>query len=284
MRDVRDGTGKMPYMKRLDMYGDTLDGMYDLSVAASLPSDVKIYWMLGIAEHCDDCLLLEAGNPYSKFGVGANPLPAVPRSGYTECLSNCKCRLEMVVPDGRDLSPEPQLGMDAYVEGTYWENLPEPGRTAIGMELREVDALFRSQAYYRQMMEAVTDGEMRRRYIALRRETNDAIIEIQDRLKARFVPRASVSEIIEPVKAAQRANLSLATWNPGIVETGDTVRVLDGLRSYYGETVAVSPAQYVLQYRGISGLTRTVRLNDDDLSLVWKEPREENPEKQGTTQ
>ncbi len=275
MRDVRNGTGKMPYMKRLDMYGDTLDGMYDLSVAASLPSDVKIYWILGIAEHCADCLALESGNPYSKFGIGANPLPAVPRSGYTQCLSHCKCRLEMIVPDGRDLSPEPQLGMDAYIDGTYWEKLPEPDRTAIGEELKDVDALFRRQAYYRQMMEAVKDDEMRKRYIALRRETNDAIIQIQDRMGASFMPRASVAEIIEPVRAAQRADLALATWNPKIVEVGDTVRVLDGLRSYFGETVAVSTSQYVLQYRGVTGLVRSVRLNDDDFTLVWKEPKQE---------
>jgi len=45
-------------------------------------------WVLGVAEHCDDCLAYEA---MGWQPIGTFPLPG---SGATRCLTNCACHLE----------------------------------------------------------------------------------------------------------------------------------------------------------------------------------------------
>ncbi|MFZ5986381.1 MAG: hypothetical protein ACOYWZ_04535 [Bacillota bacterium] len=83
---------------RAGMYGDAIGGLYEQGKMSNFEDDpqVSIYWRLGIAEHCDDCIELAAGSPY---GVD-NPLPTHPGAGDTVCLSNCKCYLE-IEKDGR---------------------------------------------------------------------------------------------------------------------------------------------------------------------------------------
>ena len=88
--DVMSGGGKMAYNRRLKMYSDGLVSLFTFGNIAYLAEDSKIYWILGGTDkHCPTCLSLAHGSPYTKRG-----LPTVPKSGYTECLSNCKCRLK----------------------------------------------------------------------------------------------------------------------------------------------------------------------------------------------
>jgi hypothetical protein len=53
--------------------------------------DRLINWTLHPAEHCPDCIDIEAGNPYT-----AETLPTVPGAGDTRCRGNCNCTLEPV--------------------------------------------------------------------------------------------------------------------------------------------------------------------------------------------
>jgi len=46
-------------------------------------------WVLGDAEHCDDCVAL-AARGWVPFGA----LPTVPGAGQTACLTNCQCHIE----------------------------------------------------------------------------------------------------------------------------------------------------------------------------------------------
>lgn len=78
---------------RLGLYSGAITASMWRGWLATLPSDAKIEWKLGIAEHCGGCLSLAAGSPYDLPGLGSNPLPTVPREGATPCLGNCYCYL-----------------------------------------------------------------------------------------------------------------------------------------------------------------------------------------------
>ncbi len=275
MEDVRDGTGKMPSDKRLQMYADTLDSMYMRGVVYGLPSDVEIWWVLGIAEHCPDCIELSLGSPYSKPGYGDNPLPAVPGSGYTQCLSHCKCTLEMQ-HQGENLSPEPQIAYDAEKNGVDWAEWPKAERDAIKTEMDMANRLFGQMAYYRQMMEATRDNPvLRREYIAARKRVNQEIIELQRKMGVRLVPRASVQDIIAPVTEARRANLILATRFPERVKSGDKIRILNGLSTTQGKVTDINRGNGgVLHYSVKENIKKSVRLDDSDQTIVWIDRKE----------
>lgn len=88
--DVSSGNGKIPYAKRIKMYSDTLTSMFTFGNMAYVPEDYAIYWVLGNTDkHCPTCLSLAYNSPYTK-----KTLPSVPKSGYTECLGNCRCNLK----------------------------------------------------------------------------------------------------------------------------------------------------------------------------------------------
>lgn len=87
--DVLSGGGKMPYNRRLKMYSDGLVSLFMFGNIAYLAEDSHIYWILGSTDkHCPSCLSLAHNSPYTK-----RTLPTIPKSGYTECLCNCKCIL-----------------------------------------------------------------------------------------------------------------------------------------------------------------------------------------------
>ena len=69
------------------------------------------------ADHCPDCIDLALGGPYRP-----DELPATPRSGYTQCLSNCQCSLEIEYeqPSVIDLDIRPASARDANKLGLIW--------------------------------------------------------------------------------------------------------------------------------------------------------------------
>lgn len=88
--DILSGGGKIPYNRRLKMYSDSLVSMFTFGSIAYIDEDSNIYWILGSTDkHCPSCMSLAYNSPYKK-----RELPTVPKSGYTECLSHCKCRLK----------------------------------------------------------------------------------------------------------------------------------------------------------------------------------------------
>lgn len=48
-----------------------------------------VYWRLGVAEHCEDCIELADNSPYR-----GSELTVYPGSGSTRCRGNCHCYLE----------------------------------------------------------------------------------------------------------------------------------------------------------------------------------------------
>jgi hypothetical protein len=57
---------------------------------------VMVWWALGDADHCKDCIGLSDMSPYSYDALMQMGL--FPGSGHTQCGGNCKCHLEYDVP------------------------------------------------------------------------------------------------------------------------------------------------------------------------------------------
>ena len=73
---------------RARMYANTLDALVYSALVGSFPqSGTEVHWVLGVAEHCPDCLRL------SRKTYKPKTLPTTPRAGATRCMSNCKCTL-----------------------------------------------------------------------------------------------------------------------------------------------------------------------------------------------
>ena len=87
--DIVNGSGRMNYKQRMNMYADGVNPMFEFGNLAYLPEDIVIEWVLGRTDkHCIDCLSFAYGSPYTK-----KTLPGVPRSGNSRCLSNCRCTI-----------------------------------------------------------------------------------------------------------------------------------------------------------------------------------------------
>ena len=55
--DMENDAGVMDFETRMGMYVDTLDGVFNLhGKVEGSPDNVEIWWRLGDAEHCDDCV------------------------------------------------------------------------------------------------------------------------------------------------------------------------------------------------------------------------------------
>jgi len=78
-------------VSRVLMYASATQQSFWQALAGGQKKNVKIYWTLHPAEHCNGCLALAAGSPYT-----ADTLPTYPGAGDTECLTNCVCTLEVL--------------------------------------------------------------------------------------------------------------------------------------------------------------------------------------------
>lgn len=83
VEDIKKNELVMSLEDRLDMYIETLDGVYFHGKVDGSPEFVKIHWILRESKHCDDCIRFAAGSPYTK-----KTLPAVPRDGTSRCMAS----------------------------------------------------------------------------------------------------------------------------------------------------------------------------------------------------
>lgn len=89
--DMRKRRGRMPYPKRLKMYTESFYNMYMNGRVMATPGDHVIHWVSRLDENtCMGCHWLSERSPFTR-----DRLPSSPRSGYTPCLSNCRCKLYM---------------------------------------------------------------------------------------------------------------------------------------------------------------------------------------------
>lgn len=78
--------------ERMRLYNERVRGTANWGAVDMLAPWEEIKWVLDSNEnHCEDCPRLAKGGPYRK-----NTLPTVPGAGATQCLVNCRCRLELL--------------------------------------------------------------------------------------------------------------------------------------------------------------------------------------------
>lgn len=91
--------------RRLQMYASRLRGTANIAFEANSPDDAEFNWILGAAEHCEDCVELAGQNPWLK-----GELSVFPGDGGTVCLVNCKCTLLRSTDSWPGFSPDPGVG------------------------------------------------------------------------------------------------------------------------------------------------------------------------------
>jgi hypothetical protein len=195
-----------PYLKRATYYADSGRAQFFNGMVMGSGDNVEIHWVLGVVEeHCGDCPIL-ASKTYTW-----KTLPTTPCAGGTECLFNCKCHLEFTARKGTAAS---SLGMPSTTPGSATpEALSAPGRWAsvvnsAGQEMTgnlvsEMDDLFAKVNKARQMIHISTDPVVKREWIDLRRDLNDAIIQRVKSGAYEAKPTTSVSALLDVIDSAQ---------------------------------------------------------------------------------
>ena len=108
---------KLDKYRRLKMYVDTVETVFDHARTEAAPPWVEIYWVVTRgANNCKDCLDLAMNSPYDK-----KTLPCSPRDGSTACLSRCRCRLmiRFEKPEGGAIHEEKLPGIKPDGEDYY---------------------------------------------------------------------------------------------------------------------------------------------------------------------
>ena len=181
--DIKNKELVMGMEKRLDMYVETLDGVFHHGQVEGSPEFVKIYWHLREAKHCNTCIRLAAGSPYTR-----KTLPAVPRDGTSECLSSCKCFLQFRYmkeePEPEEFvvkAPKPVIPPEGY-------RLPsDKERDKLGQMSTEIDRL-------RGLIPA-TSGKQKKELIRQRRDLNIKQIGYMEKHKVYYVPLGQTQKV-----------------------------------------------------------------------------------------
>ena len=85
----------------LDQWGNKVENYApagEMNAVSAIPGDaVLVYWHLGHADHCPDCIALSDASPL--FLSAMDEQGIFPGSGHTVCRDNCACYLEYETPD-----------------------------------------------------------------------------------------------------------------------------------------------------------------------------------------
>lgn len=140
LRDREQGTGKMDYARRINMYGKALRAAFWAGQVLADLSDAWWQWVPDAVEHCSDCVYLATGGKFKNGIYSARELAKLgvwPGSGDTQCLTHCRCELKKVdKPDGKAGGKSPSR--DALAGGES-DSFAGNGRSGRGALARAVD-------------------------------------------------------------------------------------------------------------------------------------------------
>lgn len=176
--DIKNNALKMDAEKRLEMYVQTLDGIYHHGQVEGSPDYVSITWRLGDSEHCPDCIEFAAGSPYTK-----DTLPCVPRDGNSRCLSKCKCYLTYKYLD----KPPAEAAMK--ILGPQPLKVPESFRLPTHDEYDHLSRISIEMDQVRGLID-MSSGAQRREYIAARRDLNKELHDYAQKRSIYYVPKS----------------------------------------------------------------------------------------------
>lgn len=173
---------------RIGLYGGVVDSGMWRGWTTTMPEGSKIDWVLGMAEHCQDCIDLAANGPYTE-----ETLPTLPRNGDTRCLGNCKCTLRSsnVITSGLDLAIDVEVTsvggapVDPTSPGAIASAAPLQGMADTYGYLLRLDEMFPGQGYG-----------------AAARETNRRLEDMAARIGLRVRLTLTDAEIVGPILAA----------------------------------------------------------------------------------
>lgn len=195
LRDMKANEA-MGEEQRLGLYGGAIAESFWTGWVQGLPSTAKIWWRLGIAEHCESCLTNAARSPFTKPGYGDNPLKEVPRSLTLICGHQCKCFLEAEIGE--------------YVRSGLI-NTPGVEVTAIGdqeSDPNSLQALIAARYYQRfaeryvwhRRMDVLNAGAG---HELASKQIIESMKDLADRLGHAFRLTMTVSEILGPIDIAR---------------------------------------------------------------------------------
>lgn len=191
-----------PYRQRVGYYADSLRGMGFNGMVAGAGTLLNIFWVLDKlagrrTDHCDDCVRIAAGNPYSW-----QTLPTTPRAGDTQCLYKCYCGLEFQQKKGRGKEFDiPGSGSAQGLQApNRWARIFDKfGRPIKGAPLQDIEDIYQQMNKARQMIE-ITKAQEKLNWIRTRQQLNDVLINQYPQY--RKIPLVSVKDLTKAVKAA----------------------------------------------------------------------------------
>ncbi len=215
--DLKAGTvgevGRMSRERRVQMWSQSVDGVAWHGSVESQPDSVRIFWRLGAAEHCPDCLLLAASSGpdgYTKWN-----LPTTPRAGDTVCRTKCQCHL--VYKTGKlskaDQANAAELGYkkEASLSELLNPPLPPGTRRPTVVERRYIDQKRNEINYYRrQIATGGLDDDVLKDYIDARKAANLELNEFVAQEGIFEVPVYSVDNVIDESHLGRRARRDIA--------------------------------------------------------------------------
>ncbi len=95
LKAYKDGTAKMPFLQRLDLYGLDTYAIFLKALYGNADALARFFWRLGNAEHCNGCIW-RATESLRRGGFTKAELDGdigYPGDGHTECINHCECEL-----------------------------------------------------------------------------------------------------------------------------------------------------------------------------------------------
>lgn len=214
-RKFMEGIANESIDSRVTLYGGVVDSALWRTWLSLLPKGSKIQWVLGLAEHCEDCLALAISGPYDMPGMGDNPIRTVPRNGDTRCKGNCRCSL--VTSGSERLGINTRVGVEIirYAGIPIPDVFPQPKAAASAQNA--LDPIAAAYAQLARLVEADGSGAGVREAA----ETLDLLQRNAQRLSVDIGLTHSPDEIVEPVRAAKAQGFAF-------VAPGTATSKLDG--------------------------------------------------------
>lgn len=209
-KDITSGRLLMPRAERAAMYGGAVSGVAWNGNIERQPDNTLIHWVLGAAEHCDDCITLAFSGPYRKWN-----LPTTPGAGSTRCRGRCQCSLEYETGVMSRREKEQAAKYGAYKDARVWDTLatepPDGMRAATAAEQGYIDNLRNEINYHRRMIaqgDELSPDDLKY-HIARRKELNAELIEFLQQEGIYEVPVYSVDDVITGADIGIRAQSDL---------------------------------------------------------------------------
>jgi len=252
-----------PYAKRMGYYADSLRSMGYNGMMAGAGTLLNIYWVLDKlsgrrSPHCEDCVMIAAGNPYSW-----QTLLTTPRAGDTQCLFRCYCGLEFQQRKGRGREfdiPGSGSTQGLTAPGRWARIFDKAGRRIGGTAQQNVEDIYQRMYKARQMID-ITHGQEKLNWIRTRQQLNNTLIQQSPHL--RKVPSIAVKDLTKAVLKAQPALGDLLNNLAGI-RNGEQVTFLRG--NYFANgKLFLERGQWI--FKDASGVELIANLETD---VIWK--------------